>query len=200
MILMKELNITAKKNVQALFKLKNIMQLPRLEKVIISSGAGKIFKNTAEMEKLQKAISLIANQKAVFTKAKKSVANFDVREGMKTGVKVTLRGTKMWEFLDRLKYLSLPRRRDFRGFESKSFNGNTFSFGFNDVALMFFEITELMKIHDFTFGLNITFVFNKDLKDDQFGTIKQKYLEELNFPFKYSIKEKALEEIVSGGK
>jgi large subunit ribosomal protein L5 len=177
--LMKELKNEVSSKVKKEFNVENIMMIPRLEKVILSSGAGKMFKNSQEMDRLAKAMSYIAAQKAVLTSARKSIAGFDVREGMKIGAKVTLRKEKMWDFLERLKLLTLPRMRDFKGFDTNSFNDRTFNFGIKDVALAFFELPDLMNVYDFTFGMNITFVFSKADKN-----LQKKVLEELGFPFK----------------
>jgi len=105
------------------FEYKSVMQIPRVDKVIISVGAGDCKDNTKGLEAVIKDISAIAGQKAVPTKARKSVANFKLREGMHVGVKVTLRQDRMWEFLDRLLNVALPRVRDFRGISGDSFDG-----------------------------------------------------------------------------
>ncbi len=105
------------------FKYKNIMQVPRLEKIVINVGAGEARDNSKVINSIMNDLSIITGQKAVVCTAKKSVANFKVREGMKIGVKVTLRAEKMYEFLDRLFNLALPRVRDFRGINPKSFDG-----------------------------------------------------------------------------
>jgi len=105
------------------FEYKSPMQIPRLEKIVVNVGCGDARDNTKVLDSVVKEISAITGQKAVVTKAKKSVANFKVREGMPVGVKVTLRSDKMWEFLDRLFNVALPRVRDFRGISNKSFDG-----------------------------------------------------------------------------
>jgi len=105
------------------FEYKSPMQIPRLEKIVVNVGCGDARDNTKVLDSVVKEISAITGQKAVVTKAKKSVANFKVREGMPVGVKVTLRHDKMWEFLDRLFNVALPRVRDFRGISNKSFDG-----------------------------------------------------------------------------
>lgn len=138
----------------------SIMEVPRLEKIVISMGAGAYFTDSAKMEQAHNALTYLAGQKAYFTKAKKSIAAFKVREGMKTGIMVTLRRNKMYEFMDRLRNIVLPRMRDFRGFNEKAMNGKAFSFGIKDY-LVFPEVRELLKNTD-SYGLNITFVANKD--------------------------------------
>lgn len=105
------------------FGYKNVMQVPKLGKIVINVGAGEARDNSKVINSIMNDLSIITGQKAVVCTAKKSVANFKVREGMKIGVKVTLRAEKMYEFLDRLFNLALPRVRDFRGINPKSFDG-----------------------------------------------------------------------------
>ncbi len=105
------------------FAYKNVMQVPRLEKVVINMGLGDAKDNPKLLDSAMEELGIIAGQKAIVTKAKKSVAAFKVREGMKIGTKVTLRGNRMFEFLDRLFNIALPRVRDFRGVPVKSFDG-----------------------------------------------------------------------------
>ena len=105
------------------FGYKNVMQVPRLEKVVINMGIGDAKDNSKLLDSAMEELAIIAGQKAVVTKAKKSVAAFKVRAGMKIGTKVTLRGNRMFEFLDRLFNIALPRVRDFRGVPVKSFDG-----------------------------------------------------------------------------
>ncbi len=105
------------------FEYKSTMQIPRLEKIVVNVGCGDAKDNAKAMEAVVNEISAITGQHAVITRAKKSVANFRLREGMPVGVKVTLRQDKMWEFLDRLFNVALPRVRDFRGISSTAFDG-----------------------------------------------------------------------------
>ena len=105
------------------FGYKSVMQIPRLDKIVINVGCGDAKDNAKALDSVVKEISAITGQKAVTTKARKSVANFKLREGMAVGVKVTLRQDKMWEFLDRLFNVALPRVRDFRGISANSFDG-----------------------------------------------------------------------------
>jgi len=142
------------------FKFSSVMQVPRLEKVVISIGAGSIFADSAKMEQALNALTYLAGQKACYRRAKKSIAAFKVREGMKTGIMVTLRKSRMYEFLDRLRNIALPRIRDFRGFDAKSMNGRAFSFGMKDYSV-FPEVREFLKNTD-TLGLNVTIVANKE--------------------------------------
>lgn len=105
------------------FGYKNIMEVPKLDKIVINMGVGEAKDNSKVLETAVKELEIITGQKVVTTKAKNSVANFKIREGMPIGCKVTLRGEKMYEFLDRLVNLALPRVRDFRGVNSASFDG-----------------------------------------------------------------------------
>ncbi len=105
------------------FEYKSPMQIPRLEKIVVNVGCGDCRDNAKGLEAVVNDVTAITGQKAVVTKAKKSVANFKVRAGMNVGVKVTLRQDKMWEFLDRLLNVALPRVRDFRGINPNSFDG-----------------------------------------------------------------------------
>ena len=105
------------------FGYKNDMIIPRLDKVVLNMGVGEATKDTKKVKHAQEALTLIAGQKAVVTKAKNSIAGFRVREDMPLGTKVTLRGDRMYEFMDRLTTIALPRVRDFRGVKSSSFDG-----------------------------------------------------------------------------
>ena len=105
------------------FGYKNVMEVPKLDKIVINMGIGEAKENAKVLESAVKDLETITGQKAVLTKAKNSIANFKIREGMPIGCKVTLRGEKMYEFLDRLVNLALPRVRDFRGVNPNSFDG-----------------------------------------------------------------------------
>ena len=105
------------------FEYKSVMQIPRIDKVVVNVGCGEARDNAKVLEAVVKDLTTITGQKAIVTIAKKSVANFKVREGMPVGAKVTLRGNKMWEFLDRLFNVALPRVRDFHGINPNSFDG-----------------------------------------------------------------------------
>ena len=105
------------------FQYKNVMEIPKIEKVVINIGVGDAVGNAKALESAVKDLTIIAGQKPVITKAKKSIANFKVREGMPLGTKVTLRGERMYEFLDKLINVALPRVRDFRGVSAKAFDG-----------------------------------------------------------------------------
>jgi len=122
------------------FGYKNIMQVPKLEKIVINMGLGDTKDNPKGLDAAVADLAIISGQKPVVTKAKKSVANFKVREGMKIGAKVTLRGTRMYEFADRLVSIVLPRVRDFRGVSATSFDGRgNFALGLKE-QLVFPEI------------------------------------------------------------
>ena len=122
------------------FQYKSVMQIPRLEKIVVSVGCGDCKDNAKALDAVVKDISAITGQKAVATVAKKSVANFKLREGMNVGVKVTLRQDRMWEFLDRLFNVALPRVRDFRGISADAFDGRgNYSLGLRE-QIIFPEI------------------------------------------------------------
>ena len=105
------------------FGYKSVMQIPRLEKIVVNVGCSEARENAKVLDAVVNDLTTITGQKAIITKAKKSVANFKLREGMPIGAKVTLRGDKMWEFLDRLFNVALPRVRDFRGISADAFDG-----------------------------------------------------------------------------
>ena len=138
------------------FQYKSVMQIPRLEKIVVSVGCGDCKDNAKALDAVVKDISAITGQKAVATVAKKSVANFKLREGMKVGVKVTLRGDRMWEFLDLLFNIALPRVRDFRGINGDAFDGRgNFSMGLKE-QIIFPEI-EYDKVEKLR-GMNIAII------------------------------------------
>ncbi len=135
------------------FQYKSIMQIPRLDKIVVSVGCGDCKDNAKALDAVIKDITAITGQKAVATVAKKSVANFKLREGMHVGVKVTLRHDRMWEFLDRLFNVALPRVRDFRGISADAFDGRgNYSLGIKE-QIIFPEI-EYDKIEKLR-GMNI---------------------------------------------
>ncbi len=141
---------------QAKFKYKNVMEVPKLEKIVLNMGVGDVKDNPKAMESAVNDMTLIAGQKPVVTKAKKSVAAFKLRAGMNIGCKVTLRGEKMYDFAYKLINISLPRVRDFRGVPMNSFDGRgNYSMGVKE-QLIFPEI-EYDKI-DKIRGMDITFV------------------------------------------
>ena len=138
------------------FGYKNIMEVPKLDKIVVNMGVGEAKENAKVLEEAVKELETITGQKVVTTKARKSVANFKIREGMPIGCKVTLRGDKMYEFADRLINLSLPRVRDFRGVNPNAFDGRgNYALGIKE-QLIFPEI-EYDKV-DKVRGMDIIFV------------------------------------------
>jgi large subunit ribosomal protein L5 len=168
------------------FGYKNTLAVPRLEKIVISMGLGRFATEggdgKAKFEKAEKELTTIAGQKPVRCKARKSVANFKVREGQETGLKVTLRGTRMYEFLDRLITLAFPRVKDFRGEDPTGFdkNGN-FNFGFNEQTV-FPEVDGATVT--FQQGMNITMVTTA--RNAEQG---QELLKQFGFPFRTDEKQ-----------
>ena len=141
---------------QKKFGYKNVMQIPKIEKIVINMGVGEAKDNAKILDTAVKDLEIIAGQKAVITKAKHSVANFKLREGQPIGCKVTLRGEKMYEFLDRLVNLALPRVRDFRGVNPNAFDGRgNYALGIKE-QIIFPEI-EYDKV-DKVRGMDIIFV------------------------------------------
>ena len=138
------------------FQYKSVMQIPKFEKIVINVGAGDAKENTKVIDAIMADLALISGQKPVPTYAKKSVANFKLREGMKVGVKVTLRGDKMYEFMDRLFNFALPRVRDFKGINPDAFDGRgNYALGLKE-QLIFPEI-EYDKVEKIR-GMDICFV------------------------------------------
>jgi len=138
------------------FEYKSVMQIPKLDKIVINVGAGDSKENSKVIDNVIAEISAISGQKAIPTYARKSVANFKLRQGMKIGVKVTLRGEKMYEFMDRLFNFSLPRVRDFKGINPNAFDGRgNYSLGLKE-QLIFPEI-EYDKVEKIR-GMDIAFV------------------------------------------
>ena len=141
---------------QKKFGYKNVMQIPKLDKIVINMGVGEAKENAKALESACKDMEIISGQKPIITKAKKSVANFKIREGLAIGCKVTLRGDKMYEFADRLINLALPRVRDFRGVNPNAFDGRgNYAVGIK-VQLIFPEI-EYDKV-DKVRGMDVIFV------------------------------------------
>ena len=158
------------------FGYKNIMEVPKLDKVVINMGVGEAKDNAKLLESAIADMEKIAGQKAVVTRAKNSVANFKIREGMPIGCKVTLRGEKMYEFVDRLINLSLPRVRDFRGVNPNAFDGRgNYALGINE-QLIFPEI-EYDKI-DKVRGMDVIFVTTAKTDEEA-----RELLTQFNMPF-----------------
>ena len=173
---LKDKYLALKPELQADLGIKNKMQVPGLDKIVISVGAGFAMKDNKLMQNIEDTITTIAGQKASTIIAKKSIAGFKVREGMPVGVRVTLRGENMYNFLDRLLSIALPRVKDFRGVPRNGFDGRgNYNFGL-DEQLIFPEVSydSIMQIH----GMNITVVTTA-------GSDKEAYtlLEKLGMPF-----------------
>src|SRR5687767_6729282 len=158
-------------------ELGNIMEVPRFEKIVINMGVGRATQQPSLLEGAVRDLTLIAGQKPIVTKAKQSIAGFKLREGNAIGAKVTLRGDRMWEFLDRLISLAIPRIRDFRGLPPNAFDGRgNYTFGVTE-QLIFPEI-DYDKI-DTTRGMDITIVTTAQTNDEG-----KAFLEAFGFPFR----------------
>ena len=156
---------------------KNVMAVPKLTKVVINMGVGEALTDKKHLESAVNDLELIAGQKAVITKASKSVASFKLREGWPVGCKVTLRGDRMYDFIERLVNIAIPRERDFRGLNPKSFDGQgNYSMGIKE-QIIFPEINydNIDKIRGMDICINTSASNNEDAKA---------LLEALNFPFK----------------
>lgn len=159
------------------FGYKNPMAVPRMEKVVISMGVGRAALDKKFLENAKKDLTLIAGQLPVVCKAKKSVSNFKVREGNETGLKVTMRGVRMYEFMDRLINLAIPRVRDFRGLSPKSFDGRgNYSMGITEQSI--FPEINAAKIESQQ-GMNVTFVTTANTDEEA-----RKMLQLFGMPFK----------------
>lgn len=164
------------KKLQDEFKYDNVMQVPKLQKVVLNMGVKEGSSDVKVLESVAHELAMIAGQKAVITKSKKSIAGFKLRAGVPVGVKVTLRRKRMYEFLDRLITVAMPRIRDFRGYSSKSFDkqGN-YTFGIKE-QMIFPEVEydQIKKIQ----GMDVTFVTTAKTADES-----RKLLELMGFPF-----------------
>ena len=164
---------------QQRFGYKNALAVPRLDKIVISMGLGKAVTagEKGKLEQAEKELGVIAGQRPIRTKAKKSVANFKVREGQETGLKVTLRGARMWEFLDRLITLAIPRVKDFRGLSPSGFDkdGN-YNFGFTEQTV--FPEVDAAAV-TFQQGMNVTMVTTAPSPEQGRELLKQ-----FGFPFR----------------
>ena len=159
------------------FKYKNVMQVPQLDKVVLNMGIGEAVADSKKVQSAAADLALIAGQKPVITKARKSIATFKLREGMPVGVKVTLRKDRMYEFLDRLVNIALPRVRDFRGLNEKSFDGRgNYSMGLKE-HIVFPEI-DYDKVED-VLGMDIIICTTASNDDEARALLKG-----LNFPFR----------------
>ena len=161
------------------FGYKNAMAVPKVERVVVSMGLGKAAKEEKLLEMAKKDLTMITGQMPVVCKAKKSVSNFSVRAGDKTGLKVTIRGVRMYEFMDRLISLAIPRVRDFRGLDPNSFDGEgNYSMGLTEQSV--FPEIDIGKI-EFQQGMNITFVTTAETDEEA-----RKMLSLFGMPFKKS--------------
>lgn len=159
------------------FEIANIMQVPGLTKIVVNMGVGEAARDSKLIEGAIRDLTAITGQKPAVTKARKSIAQFKLREGMPIGAHVTLRGDRMWEFLDRLLSLALPRIRDFRGLSPKQFDGRgNYTFGLTE-QVMFHEINQ--DRIDRSRGMDITVVTTATNDDEGRALLKQ-----LGFPFK----------------
>jgi large subunit ribosomal protein L5 len=159
------------------FDIANVMQVPGLVKIVVNMGVGEAARDSKLIEGAIKDLTAITGQKPSVTKARKSIAQFKLREGMPIGAHVTLRGDRMWEFLDRLLSLALPRIRDFRGLSPKQFDGQgNYTFGLTE-QVMFHEIDQDRM--DRSRGMDITVVTTATNDDEGRALLKQ-----LGFPFK----------------
>jgi large subunit ribosomal protein L5 len=161
---------------QSEFNFDNVMQIPRLTKIVVNMGVGEATRDAKLMDGAVRDLTAITGQKPAVVRARKSIAQFKLREGMPIGAKVTLRGDRMWEFLDRLLSLALPRIRDFRGLSAKQFDGHgNYTFGLNEQS-MFREI-DVDRI-DRQRGMDITLVTTATNDDEGRALLTQ-----LGFPF-----------------
>ena len=164
------------------FGYKTVMQVPRIEKITLNMGVGEAVADKKVLENAVKDMTAISGQKPLITKVRKSVAGFKIREGYPIGCKVTLRGERMWDFLERLICIAMPRIRDFRGVSSKSFDGRgNYSMGVRE-QIIFPEINidSITKI----LGMNITFVTSAPTDEEGYALLK-----EFGLPFKNSKKD-----------
>ena len=158
------------------FNYKNVMEIPKIDKVVINMGVGEAVKDSKKIEIAQKELASITGQFPIITKAKKANASFKLREGMSVGLKVTLRKSKMYEFIDRLINIALPRVRDFRGISDKSFDGRgNYSFGLKE-QFIFPEIE--YDTVDTPRGMDITIVTTAKTDEEA-----RELLKNFNFPF-----------------
>jgi large subunit ribosomal protein L5 len=168
------------------FGFKNPHQVPTLEKIVLNVGAGEAIKQPKFLDKVVEELGLIAGQQAVRKKAKKSIANYGLREGQEIGAAVTLRGARMWEFLDRFISVAIPRIRDFKGLSTRSFDGRgNYSLGVKE-QMIFPEIN--FDMIDAVHGMDVTFVTTATRDDVAFALLK-----ELGLPFRTDEKSKVMQ-------
>jgi large subunit ribosomal protein L5 len=168
---------TVRNRLRDQFGYKNLHEIPTVSKIVLNCGMGEAIKNPKVLDKVVEELAIISGQRPVRRKAKKSIANFGQREGQEIGAAVTLRGARMWEFMDRFITIAIPRIRDFRGVNTRSFDGRgNYSLGVKE-QMIFPEINYDMveQIH----GMDITFVTTTDKDDQAFALLR-----ELGMPFK----------------
>lgn len=168
---------TVRPRLVEVFGFTNLNEVPRLEKIVINAGLGEGKDNPKLIESAANELALISGQKPVVTKARKSISNFNLRQGMPIGVMVTLRDARMYEFLDRFVSTAVPRIRDFRGFSSRAFDGRgNYTVGIKE-QMVFPEVDydDIVKIH----GMNITFVTSTERDDEALVLLR-----ELGMPFR----------------
>jgi large subunit ribosomal protein L5 len=169
-------NDECKSALQTQFGYANVMQVPKLTKIVVNISIKEAIQNIKLLEKAAEELAIITGQKAIIRHARKSIATFRLREGMPIGTKVTLRGKRMWEFMDRFVSVTIPRFRDFRGLNPKGFDGNgNFNMGITE-QLVFPEI-DYDKVSRTT-GMNITFVTTGGTNDEGLALLKS-----LGMPF-----------------
>ena len=177
MLLSQEYNESIKSNLQKELALKSIMQVPRLKKVVLNMGVGEAILEKKVLDSAVQDLTLISGQKPLVTKARKSVASFKLRQGWPIGCKVTLRGERMWDFVERLVHIAIPRIRDFRGLNTRSFDGSgNYNLGIKE-QIVFPEIDydKIDKIR----GLDVTLVTSGDNDEHALALLKA-----LRFPFR----------------
>ena len=170
-------NGTVRQKLSQQFGFKNPHQIPQLEKIVVNVGVGEAIKQPKALDAVVEELAIITGQQPVRKKAKKSIANFGLRQGQEIGAAVTLRGARMWEFLDRFITIAIPRIRDFRGLGTKSFDGRgNYSLGVKE-QMIFPEINydSIESIH----GMDITFVTSTNRDDEAFALLR-----ELGMPFR----------------
>ena len=169
------------------FGIGNPHEIPRMEKIVLNVGMGQAIQNPKALEAAQEELRRITGQHVVITTAKKAISNFKLRSGMRIGCRVTLRRTMMWEFLDRLISIAIPRIRDFRGLPTRSFDGRgNYTIGVKEqVVFPEVDYDKIEQIH----GMDITFITTTDKDDQAFALLR-----ELGMPFRLSTQQAGLPE------
>jgi len=162
---------TVVNNLMNQFKYKNVMQVPRLEKICVNTGVGQATQDAKILDAVVKDMEAIVGQKPVITRAKKAISNFKLRQGLPIGVRVTLRSIRMYEFMDRFINIAVPRIRDFRGFSDKSFDGHgNYTVGVKEhIIFPEIDIDKVAKV----FGMDITFVTTARTDQEAYALLKE---------------------------